>query len=143
MTHTSVLYLQLVALSGLSNLFAERTMSRACVRAGVDPEQLTSAELLHALPVIEEALKVYLPPDELQGAMERIRGLAAHRAPIDVADSLATGRRRRRRGRLDASPNASPGRSSRGPRAATELTARSAVAATTERRRARRAASAT
>jgi hypothetical protein len=84
MTHTSVLYLQLVALSGLSNLFAERTMSRACVRAGVDPEQLTSAELLRALPVIEEALKVYLPPDQLHGAMERIRGLVAHRSPIDV-----------------------------------------------------------
>ena len=84
MAHTSVLYLQLVAICGLSNLFADRTVARACTRAGLDPTKLTSAELAGALPVIEEALTVYLPPDELLGAMTRIRELVATRPVVDV-----------------------------------------------------------
>lgn len=86
MTHASVLYLQLVAVSGLSSLFADRTMARACSRAGVDSTKLTAAELSRALPAIEEALAVYLPADELQGSMERIRGLVAPRGAIDVRE---------------------------------------------------------
>lgn len=84
MTHTSVLYLQLVAVSGLSSLFADRTMARACSRAGVDPAQLTSIELSRALPTIAEALAVYLPPDELASAITRIRGLLAPPATVDA-----------------------------------------------------------
>ncbi|HEX7603569.1 MAG TPA: hypothetical protein VF316_18245 [Polyangiaceae bacterium] len=84
MTHTSVLYLQLVAVSGLSSLFADRTVARACSRAGVDPMHLTSIELSRAIPAIEEALAVYLPPDELASAMTRIRGLLAPHAMADV-----------------------------------------------------------
>ena len=84
MTHTSVLYLQLVALSGLSSLFADRTIARACARVGVEPTHLTSAELSRAIPAIEEALAVYLPPDELLAAMARIRGLLAPQPMVDV-----------------------------------------------------------
>lgn len=84
MTHTSVLYLQLVALSGLSDLFAERTIARACSRAGVEAAHLTAAELSRALPAIEEALAVYLPKDQLEGSMSRIRALVAQRAPLDA-----------------------------------------------------------
>ena len=85
MTQSSVLFLQLVALSGLSSLFADRTMSRACARAGVDPVAMTAPELLRALPAIEEALALYLPPDELEASLTRIRGLVAPRVPFDVS----------------------------------------------------------
>ena len=87
MTHTSVLYLQLVALSGLSSLFADRTIARACARVGVEPPELTSADLLRAVPAIEEALAVYLPPDELVAAMTRIRGLLTTQPMVDFGPS--------------------------------------------------------
>ncbi len=75
MTQRSDLYLKLVELSGLSAIFADRTLERALSRAGVDPADLQPRHLARVAPALEEALAVYLEPEALEQAMERIRAL--------------------------------------------------------------------
>ena len=53
---------KVIARSGLSLLFAERTIARACERAGLSLAELSSANLRQALPEIERAIAVYLGP---------------------------------------------------------------------------------
>jgi hypothetical protein len=55
----SSLLQRVVLTSGISELFAENAVTRACERAGVDPRALSPATLKVALPEIEKAVKTF------------------------------------------------------------------------------------
>jgi hypothetical protein len=55
---------------------ATLTLTRACERVGVDPDQMTPADLSRALASIRAALRVYLPFDEVERRMAMIAALA-------------------------------------------------------------------
>lgn len=72
------LFDRIVTASGLAPLFGVSTIKRACIRAGIAaPEQMSEADLGRALPAIERAVRIYLPPHELEQRMNAIRSLAA------------------------------------------------------------------
>ncbi|MFO0619558.1 MAG: hypothetical protein U0414_43625 [Polyangiaceae bacterium] len=76
-TPQSTLFQRVVEASGLAALFGASTIRRACSRAGVaSPEQMSIADLERALPTIEQALRIYLPPDEVEGRLRAVRALA-------------------------------------------------------------------
>ena len=77
MNATGGLLDEVVEASGLTALIAPFTVSRLLISAGVTPQELTPADLKAALPELERGLAVYLQPDELQQALERLRALAA------------------------------------------------------------------
>jgi DNA-binding response OmpR family regulator len=54
---------QLAAASGLSKLMARGAVERACWRVGVKPTRLTHQDLARVVPELEQALRVFLPPD--------------------------------------------------------------------------------
>lgn len=56
---------QIVEASGISALFAAGALRRALVRAGIDPDRMTRADLTRALPAIEQTLRVFLAADEV------------------------------------------------------------------------------
>jgi hypothetical protein len=67
---------RVVAVCGLSPLFARNSMARALRRAGVEPAKLTASELGRALPEIRRTLAPFIEA-ELDAAMARIERLAA------------------------------------------------------------------
>jgi hypothetical protein len=73
---TSPFLRQVVSASGLSAVFADAVITRACKRAGVDPERLDPASLAQALEAIEATLRVYLPPEEREPRLAALRRLA-------------------------------------------------------------------
>jgi hypothetical protein len=71
------LFDEVVQASGLVELIAPFTDSRLLVAADVSPQDMTREDLERALPALERGLAVYLSPDELEGALARLRDLAA------------------------------------------------------------------
>lgn len=70
------LFDQVVQRSGLSPVFAKGTVQRAFARIGVDPAKIKRDDLERALPALQAALAVFLPPNELQKRMQEIGRLA-------------------------------------------------------------------
>jgi len=73
-THVSTLFRKVVTTTGISELFADHAISRACERAGVDPRNLSPASLKVALPEIEKTVRTFCP-DELERIMPRLQSL--------------------------------------------------------------------
>jgi hypothetical protein len=63
---------QIVQRSGLSPVFAKGTIQRAFARIGVDPAKIKKDDVERALPALQAALAVFLPPNELQKRMQDI-----------------------------------------------------------------------
>lgn len=66
------LFEQIVQRSGLSPVFARGTIQRAFARIGVDATKAKRDDLERALPALQTALSVFLPPHELK---ERINDI--------------------------------------------------------------------
>lgn len=60
------LFEQVVQRSGLSPVFARGTIQRAFARVGVDAARMKRDDLERALPTLQAALAVFLPPAELK-----------------------------------------------------------------------------
>ncbi|HVK68471.1 MAG TPA: hypothetical protein VM694_28630 [Polyangium sp.] len=60
------LFDQVVQRSGLSPVFAKGTIQRAFARIGVDAAKMKRDDLERALPTLQAALGVFLPPQELK-----------------------------------------------------------------------------
>lgn len=71
---------RVIAATGLSSVFAASVVDRACKRASIDPQRLDATGLEAALPSIEKALELYLPPGELAERRTAVRALARFRA---------------------------------------------------------------
>jgi hypothetical protein len=71
------LFEAVVEASGLASVIAPYAVSRLLVRAGVQPRELTRADLARALPELERGLAVYLQGEELERAVAAVRRLAA------------------------------------------------------------------
>lgn len=69
------LFEKVVEQSGLSSLIAHAALTRACNRAGVDPEALDRTSLSRVLPHIEMTLRLYMP-DEAEARLRSLRLLA-------------------------------------------------------------------
>jgi hypothetical protein len=65
-----------IAASGLSSVFARGAIMRACERANVVAELMTSTDLKRALPEIERALRVFLTGEDLAKRMAEVALLA-------------------------------------------------------------------
>jgi hypothetical protein len=50
-----------VATSGLSSVIARPAITRACLRAGIDPKNIDPTGLMKALPHLENTLRLYVP----------------------------------------------------------------------------------
>lgn len=70
------LFEALVARCGLSPVIAPSTMTRACRKAGVDPQMLTPASLTRALPSIRDMLHIFLDAQEAERRIQSIQALA-------------------------------------------------------------------
>jgi hypothetical protein len=70
----SPLFDQVVALSGISELFAHHALARARERAGVQATRLSPLTLKSALPEIERTLRTFCP-EEAEIVMSRLRTL--------------------------------------------------------------------
>jgi hypothetical protein len=70
----SSLFQRVVLTSGISDLFAENAVSRACERAGVDPRTLSAATLKVALPEIEKTVKTFCrtQADEIMPRLQQL-----------------------------------------------------------------------
>jgi len=67
----NALFQQVVLASGISELFAEHAVARACERAGVDPRRLSRSSLKVALPEIEKVVSTFCH-DELDEIVPRL-----------------------------------------------------------------------
>ena len=67
---------EVVQASGLSPLLAPFTVTRLLIKAGVNPKRLDGSGIAKALPVLESGLAAFLPPDEFDSAVTRLRRLA-------------------------------------------------------------------
>ncbi len=70
---SSELFNRVVEASGLAPILARAAVSRACVRAGIDPASLTRESLSQVIPHLEQTLEIYLR----EGAWRRVRALKA------------------------------------------------------------------
>ena len=70
------LFEALVARCGLSPVIAASTMTRACRKAGVDPQLLTATSLTRALPTIRDMLHIFLDAQEAERRIQSIQALA-------------------------------------------------------------------
>jgi DNA-binding response OmpR family regulator len=75
------LFEALVARCGLSPVIAPSTMTRACRKAGVEPQLLTPASLARALPIIRDMLGIFLDAQEAERRMLAIQALAQADSP--------------------------------------------------------------
>jgi hypothetical protein len=57
---------RLVEMSGLSPIFANHSLRRACKRANLDPDTLKKAEFPKIVPEIEKVLSLYLTSEEVK-----------------------------------------------------------------------------
>jgi hypothetical protein len=65
-----------VEASGLASIIATAAVSRACTRAGVDPNRLDASGLVRALPHLEATLRLYLR-DEAEARIRMLKRLAS------------------------------------------------------------------
>lgn len=63
----------LVAMCGLSSMFASNAMARAIVRAGIWPEKMLVSDIPAVLPEVERAIKPFLERHEVERVVEGIR----------------------------------------------------------------------
>ncbi|WP_394826933.1 hypothetical protein [Pendulispora albinea] len=70
------LYERVLAASGLSRIFVDGVLRRACSRANVNVDTMSPEGLRKALPFIEESLRIYLAPSEVDRRVGAIRKLA-------------------------------------------------------------------
>jgi hypothetical protein len=70
------LFAKLVEASGLSSIFAEKTLTRALAKAGIDPQRLSPQDLTRALPEIERVLATYLDESEVAERIKAVSRLA-------------------------------------------------------------------
>jgi hypothetical protein len=73
------LFNKLVAASGLSPVFAERSFERLLTRAGFTRHSLTRGQIETLLPQIESMLLVYLPSAEVTARLNTVRALTTGR----------------------------------------------------------------
>lgn len=73
------LFNKLVAASGLSPVFAERSFERLLSRAGLTRHSLTKGHIETLMPQIESMLLVYLPGPEVSARLSGVRALASGR----------------------------------------------------------------
>jgi hypothetical protein len=71
-----------VGASGLAPLFASAVIARACARAGIDVRTLTRRDIPRALPALEQALRIYLPREQVGAHLDSIARL--ERLPENV-----------------------------------------------------------
>ncbi|QRO00288.1 response regulator [Archangium violaceum] len=71
----------LVARCGLSPVIAPSTMTRACRKAGVEPQMLTPVTLAKALPSIRDMLHIFLDAQEAERRIQAIQALAHAEPP--------------------------------------------------------------
>jgi hypothetical protein len=76
MSADNPIFERVVAVCGLSPLFARNSIARALRRAGVEPAKLTAIDLGRALPEIRRTLAPFIET-ELDAAMARIERLAS------------------------------------------------------------------
>jgi DNA-binding response OmpR family regulator len=70
------LFDELVARCGLSPVIAPSTMTRACRKAGVEPQSLNAVTLAKALPSIRDMLHIFLDAQEAERRIQSIQALA-------------------------------------------------------------------
>lgn len=63
--------------TGLSRVFADVFVERACERAGCRPEALTPEHLARLMPDFERALSLFLRDERLEQAIQRLRALTS------------------------------------------------------------------
>jgi hypothetical protein len=73
----NTLFQKVVAATGISELFAEHAVARACERAGIDPHRLSPTNLKIALPEIEKIVRTFCH-DEMEEIMPRLYSLTRH-----------------------------------------------------------------
>lgn len=71
----NALFDTLVGVSGLAPLFASAVVARACIRAGLDVRTLTRRDIPRALPALEQALRIYLPREQVPARLDSIARL--------------------------------------------------------------------
>jgi CheY-like chemotaxis protein len=71
------LFDELVARCGLSPVIAPSTMTRACRKAGVEPQLLNPVTLAKALPSIRDMLNIFLDAQEAERRIQSIQALTA------------------------------------------------------------------
>jgi DNA-binding response OmpR family regulator len=69
------LFNELVARCGLSPVIAPSTMTRACRKAGVEPQLLNPVTLAKALPTIRDMLHIFLDAQEAERRIQSIQAL--------------------------------------------------------------------
>jgi hypothetical protein len=62
----NILFRRVVATSRISSLFAEHAVTRACERAGVNPQKLSPATLRIALPEIEKTILTFCHQEAIE-----------------------------------------------------------------------------
>lgn len=77
----------LVARCGLSPVIAPSTMTRACRKAGVEPQLLTPTSLARALPTIRDMLHIFLDAQEAERRVQAIQALAESAGGAQVGKS--------------------------------------------------------
>ncbi|OJH40681.1 response regulator [Cystobacter ferrugineus] len=86
--HTGSLFDAVVARCGLSPVIAPSTMTRACRKAGVDPQLLTPVSLARVLPTIRDMLSIFLDAQEVERRVHSIQlltqGGPSGTAAVDV-----------------------------------------------------------
>ncbi|WNG29205.1 response regulator [Cystobacter fuscus] len=86
--HTGSLFDAVVARCGLSPVIAPSTMTRACRKAGVDPQLLTPVSLARVLPTIRDMLSIFLDAQEVERRVHSIQlltqGAPSSAAAVDV-----------------------------------------------------------
>ena len=76
MTMASPLFESIVAASGLSGGNARPAITRACLRAGIDPKNINRRGLKKVLPHLEDTLRLYVPGDaEVDARILAVRAL--------------------------------------------------------------------
>lgn len=78
----NALFDAVVRASGLAPLFASAVVARACARAGLDPKALARRDVPRVLPALEQALRIYLPGDQVPARLGAIARL--ERVPESV-----------------------------------------------------------
>jgi hypothetical protein len=68
----NTLFQEVVRTTGISELFAEHAVVRACERAGVDPRRLCRSNLKVALPEIEKIVRTFCH-DDVEEIVPRLR----------------------------------------------------------------------
>jgi DNA-binding response OmpR family regulator len=84
------LFDELVARCGLSPVIAPSTMTRACRKAGVEPQMLNPVTLAKALPSIRDMLHIFLDAQEAERRIQSIQALAQAASGVSAPEGRKT-----------------------------------------------------